>query len=322
MSTDPTNETQVPDAATLQLAENDAQIGGPASTCAEPEAASQGVQMRGRKKRRVRFTSNMDVTLLKCVKFSSAHIAPHSQGQALYEQAVAMLISQCDLNDPSLQISWKTAYDRFNRLVSDRRQAARRNELRSGNVETVTDFEQELDSMIEEIDHYEEEKTRKRSEEAGRQNELQAAGEQIRQQALQRASTPQLATPEHVQNDGDDDGALIGSSSSSARKRFFDQSDDEEKEMIHRHAERREQREQKMIKIDEDRLSIERRRVEQDAETSNRNFNLQSQRFELDRRRLELDTQRHELDKQERAAQVEQSKQLTCLLSKLVDKLN
>lgn len=123
----------------------------------------------------------------------------------------------------------------------------------------------------------------------------------MRAEALQQSTTQQRA-PVSIKDIGDEYIGIVGSSCSLARKRLFDQSDEEEKEMIH--AERRERRVQKSIKIDEDRLSIERRRVEQEIENKNRAFTLQSERIKIDNRRLEFDLERFRAEREESSAQV------------------
>lgn len=91
--------------------------------------------------------------------------------------------------------------------------------------------------------------------------------------------------------------------------------------MLH-HSEKRDRRELASMKIDADRLEIEKRRVEQEMESSDRAYNLQSQRIDIDNRRLDLDVKRSELEKDECAANLEQSKQNASLLGKIVEKLN
>lgn len=125
----------------------------------------------------------------------------------------------------------------------------------------------------------------------------------MRAEALQQSTTQQRA-PVSIKDIGDEYIGIVGSSCSLARKRLFDQSDEEEKEMILLHAERRERRVQKSIKIDEDRLSIERRRVEQEIENKNRAFTLQSERIKIDNRRLEFDLERFRAEREESSAQV------------------
>ena len=141
--------------------------------------------------------------------------------------------------------------------------------------------------------------------------------------------TPLPTRPESAKFPRDTPVGQIGSASSSAPKRLFENSDEDEKEMIFPHANRREERERKSLKLDEDRLKldedrlvIERDRVRQEAENNTRLQSLQVQRNQIDERRLDLDECRFELERVEREAQIENTKQLASLLSKLADKLN
>lgn len=262
----------------------------------------------------MRFSNDLDKTIIKCVKFCSSHITPYGKCQSLYEKALDMFIRECNIDCNSFHLSWKTLYDRFNRMVSDRREENRVNQLSSGNVESRSTFE-ELDTMIEEIDHFEEEKEKRRTESSNQNAALVAAGAQMRLEALHRS------TVRNRVEDNDDRDSDSNHTPSSTRKRLFDNSDDEEKELIFVHAERREEREKKTLRLEEDRLSIEKKRVERENEHQSRLYTLQLQRNDIDERRLELDKQRFDLDKHEREAQIENSKQMASLLNKLADKL-
>lgn len=88
------------------------------------------------------------------------------------------------------------------------------------------------------------------------------------------------------------------------------------------HAERREQRELRALRLEESKLEVEKQRIAQDLQNQNRLYNLQVERIDIDKRRLDLDGQRFHMEKEERLAQLEQSEQLTVLLGKLADKIN
>lgn len=100
--------------------------------------------------------------VVRFVKFHSAHVAPHGKSPDCYEKAVTLFIRLSDIEDSGVQLSWKTLYGRFNRNVSESRDAVRQNELHSSNVDSVTLFEHELDAMITEIYHYDGEKIEKK----------------------------------------------------------------------------------------------------------------------------------------------------------------
>lgn len=109
----------------------------------------------------MRFNENLDITIVKCVKYCSAHVSPHGKNQECFEKAVVMFKRECDL-DTDVQVSWKTIYDRFNRLIAERKETNQTNELTSGNVEGCpSSLDHELDSMIQDIDHFEEGKKKK-----------------------------------------------------------------------------------------------------------------------------------------------------------------
>lgn len=57
----------------------------------------------------------------------------------------------------AVQLLWKPVYDCFNRIFAEPRDAIRHKELSSGNVESITVFEQKIDALIEEIEPFEEE---------------------------------------------------------------------------------------------------------------------------------------------------------------------
>lgn len=144
-----------------------------------------------------------------------------------------MFLREAEVSHHRDQISCNTLYDRFNRLIAERREGSRRNVLTSANVECNSSFEEELDSTIKSIDHFED----GNKNEAANQNAASAeAGLRIRLEALQRSAPP-------ARTADSDEELNLGSASSSERKRLFENSDDEEKEMIMHHAGRREERE-------------------------------------------------------------------------------
>lgn len=187
----------------------------------------------------MRFNQTLDMTILQCVKFYSEYMAPHGKNQELYELVVQMFCRESGTDQSGVKLSWKTLYDCFNRLLDERREEAHSNELTSGNREQNSELQLELDSMIQYIDHFEDEKE---SMVASNNAELVSSGAQIRLEAMQRATTPNRT--DHL---AIDNGRQPGSSESSALKRLFETSDDEERDMVMMHVDRREERE-KIVK--------------------------------------------------------------------------
>lgn len=73
---------------------------------------------------------------MNCVNFSLAHVSWQGNNQECYKKVIALFISKCYIKHPVVQLSWKKAYDRFNRIAAERCDAARHNELSSGNLES------------------------------------------------------------------------------------------------------------------------------------------------------------------------------------------
>lgn len=92
--------------------------------------------------------------------------------------------------------------------------------------------------------------------------------------------------------------------------------------MVMAQAERRQERDKKLIKLKEHWLTIERSRAQNEAKNNNSVYDFQVEQNQLDQRRLDLDIQKFELEISEIMAPIEQSKQLTTFISKLVDKLD
>lgn len=137
--------------------------------------------------------------------------------------------------------------------------------------------------MIGETDHFEEQQE-KRAKESNKQTDRKAVSAKMCLDALQSAETIYrfVQTNKNV----DEVAEPIESTSSSSQRHLFHHSDGEGKEMIFLNAQLQRKRAQTDIMIHDDRLSIEQRRVEQEALSSNRAFILQSQLFEFDQPRI------------------------------------
>lgn len=140
--------------------------------------------------------------------------------------------------------------------MNDQQELSRGNKVGPGNIEENATIDLELETMIFEMEHYEE---GKRSEAVSVNAELQEACTKTGPKAHQR-DTPSKQV-DTARGEAVDD---LGSSSSSTRKRLFDNLDDEERELEMMNADRYEEKKRKALKIEEDRISIEQHRVEQE----------------------------------------------------------
>lgn len=69
------------------------------------------------------FYENMDMKIFKCVKFYWAHSAAHWNKKQLFESTVYMWRREHGMGITDYQLSWKTLYYRFNRMMSEREEA-------------------------------------------------------------------------------------------------------------------------------------------------------------------------------------------------------
>lgn len=95
----------------------------------------------------------MNLNIVKCVKFYSAHVAAHGKNQELYDCALITFRRECGMERPNYLQSWKILYYTFNRLIYKLKKDNAKVELTSGKAENSNVIDHELDSLIHEVDH-------------------------------------------------------------------------------------------------------------------------------------------------------------------------
>lgn len=259
----------------------------------------------------------MDVALLKAVVMHDAHMSPHGEAQARLTQALNDFIDALPESSlrGTLRPTWKTINDRFKKLVQDHREASQANRAASGIIEVRGEREVLLDDIVLAIDEFEEHRRAERNERTELDRRLQNAGADIRDRASSRASS--------AVNDRDDD-ATPGSGRKRRRSEL-----DEGDEAIVAYAEAQKEVETQRIKLDFDRLEMEKKRVEALEQNQGREMDIAERRCNLDERRIQLEERRLHMEQEqrmqlskERDAGIEERKQLAAVLEALVKKLN
>lgn len=81
-------------------------------------------------KRRIGLHENLDLMIIKCVTFFSPHIGSHGKSQEMYKRDIYIFIGECELDNNNIQITWKTVYDRLNRVMGGRKESRMKEEQR------------------------------------------------------------------------------------------------------------------------------------------------------------------------------------------------
>lgn len=223
------------------------------------------------------------------------------KSQDIYEKALQMFIHLYDRDHLGVQIGWKTICDRFNRMVSDRKEAARGDELTSGTLGTCHRSIWTWIVWLATLN------TSTKKKEKGQKllGSIQSWLLQERRcdwkhyYQAHNLNVICLTETYPVKNQG--------SASLSARKRLFGNSDDEEKDFVMLHTDLWSSWSKRRWSSTRNASALT-KRVSQEAENCNRVYKLQDQRNNIDERQLQLDLQRFDLQKQEHSVQLEQSK--------------
>ena len=119
------------------------------------------------------------------------HRTQHCQFQAKYEEALQLFLTSAPEGcfDTVTSPTCKTLSDRFKKILSDHRLAARDNAAASGIIEVRGERELLLDDFVLEIDEWSEQRRDERDEKTEFDKRLQNAGEEMRDRALNRCRT-------------------------------------------------------------------------------------------------------------------------------------
>jgi len=254
------------------------------------------------RKKRIRFSAAWDVLLLKAVTAVDAHIAPHGEAQARFEEALTIFLSSGPPGgfDAICTPTWKTLSDRFKKVLCDHRQAVRNNAVASGIIEVRGERETLLDDVVLEVDELDEKRRTERDERTELDNRLLAAGEDVRARAL---------------------GRRIVEDAERKRRSVAVDSDSDEQDVIGEHIEARRELDVKRARLDEDRLSFENEVAEKEDLRALRQQENDAKRLLLDQRRIDLEIERVAMEREERRSAMEERKGMLAVLSALVKKL-
>jgi len=259
------------------------------------------------RKKRTRFSAAWDVLLLKAVTAVDAHIAPHGEAQARFEEALTIFLSSGPPGgfDAVCTPTWKTLSDRFKKVLCDHRQAVRNNAVASGIIEVRGERETLLDDVVLEVDELDEKRRTERDERTELDNRLLAAGEDVRARALGRRIVEEAEEERKTRK----------------RRSVAVDSDSDEQDIIGEHIEARREMDVKRTRLDEDRLSFEKEVAEKEELRALRQQENDAKRLLLDQRRIDLEIERVAMEREERRSAMEERKGMLAVLSALVKKL-
>ena len=271
-----------------------------------------------RKLRTFTYIPSYDEILVKAVRDVDAHKADHGQKEKVFEKVREnfLLAVPARVFETYERPSVKSVRDRFIRLEEKRREAVRRNELTSGNVEMLTDIDVLLEDLILEKDEWMEEERAEKDKSNEREKALVAAGEAIRNQALSRKRRMDDDGEEGEKQPTERTPKKRGTASTSALE-------DVSACMIDT-AERQRVMDEKRVAIEEQRLAFEGDRAVKQDERFERTQSVAERRQILDERRFELEKaereERMREDREERKEGREERKAMLSLIQKLMEK--
>ena len=225
--------------------------------------------------KRFRFTSQFDLGVLKPVMAVGAHLAPWGKTQSFFEETFkAFAISAEFRATKGLALpTRKTLSDRFRKLAADREADNSRTIAVSGIVEVYGDKQQLLDDMLLEMKEKSEgervEKDKKKEDDV----RILEAGENMRDFAVKRQRKKR-----NYSSPGAHDRESL--------------SHKDEIQGIKREIESRSALDAAQLKLQEERLTIEKKRDERDVSHQQWTQELEGRRVEVEERRTNLDEKR------------------------------
>lgn len=140
------------------------------------------------KKKGIRFSAAGDVLLLKAVTAVDEHIAPHGGTQTRFEETLYLFVSSAHAGRLKNMCapSWQTFNDRFKKVFSDHRLAARNNAVAYGIIEVRREREMLLGDIVLSMDEWDEERRSERDAETELDERLMEAREEIKAKEITR----------------------------------------------------------------------------------------------------------------------------------------
>jgi hypothetical protein len=264
--------------------------------------------------RAIRFSAAMDMVILETVNEVGAHISQYGQSQKLFERAANACRAHVSFANCNLSV--KSVWDRFNKLMSEHKKADAANRGASGIVEEYGPKEELLQEMMEAIREKDEQERVNRGERREAESRLLEAGENMRTCALQRKRRRETSP-------GNGDSVNY----SEGERSDIDGMPKSDYELI-QHAEerqkRREELEMKRFALQETTARLEQAKIEflkRRCESDETKVNVEKQRLlndsirhQNEERRLQIDVERHNMEKEHRAGMLD-------LMGALIEKL-
>lgn len=260
------------------------------------------------KRRRIRFNTSLDILLLQSVMLAGAHIAKHGAMQKSFEDACLQFMKNAPryLITEATKPSWKTVNDRFKKLVSERRAENNHNMTLSGITEVVGEREQLLDDIIHRMDEANEVVSAEKEERSQHEKRMTEAAEEIRRFATSRTVSDSTST-----GDGTPQSSTRSPSSRKQKRRIFGyESDEEDRNMLNRAISDRTEFEKKKIKLEEERLHMDKLREEKEEARRGQINDIESRKLALEERRILLEEKKQEMDREEKRASIIERRQM------------
>lgn len=268
------------------------------------------------KKRRFRFTTQVDILLCKAVSETGSHIAPRNEKLKLMEKACEIMVKALPATHSTMYQNpvAKTCNDHFELIVKQRREVDRAKRNQSGISEEVSELDLLLDDLILDRDTVEEHRRNERAEKTARDKRLEDAGVEVREEAMTRMSKRSAS----ISDDEED-----GDRKKKRKKRKMDvlESDDEEIELLKQTIADRREMERKKLELDQKRFDMDEKRQQKDMDRCKRQMDLEEKRLELEKQKMEMERQKLFADLAERRAAIEERKSTVGLMSALAKKL-
>lgn len=258
-----------------------------------------------------------DLTLLKAVRATDAHVSGYGEKMKGYEKALDTFIKEvpsivfCHQAKPSA----KSLRDRFLKLVDHRKRAVKAAVSSSGISEVVAEKDVLLDDLIHEMSEHEEALKVAKEEQTDAEKKLVEAGEKIRTTALERRKK---------KKDSDPSDNSAEEKEKKKKRSASEWLESHNKEMMEALKRRRETEECNLhlnkakMELDKQVLEEEKARFERTQAAAERRLRLDEARFELEK---EERVARREMDREEREDARKQSALTLEIMNRMLNKL-
>lgn len=194
----------------------------------------------------------MDEDVVDLANFYKSHVAEHGKKSETYEKTLQAFIVRTPTIHSDISMPCKSIYDRFHKLISDRRRVIKVHEAAGGIPVVNKNLDNKLDNMISSIDAKAEKKRADQEALKQQEEELVQAANRLRDSTLGGLLN---SDEDEAHNDDNDSTAISG-------KRLRFDSDEEDESFFREEVKKQDEYKVKKWRIEEERIELEKKRGE------------------------------------------------------------